>query len=226
MGTIKIDEHKFSESIEAINDFRDKNTPEGIPQYSFWKQIDINGTWVAYATNILNSINALPVFPPYMSNFLNKIGLDILVSAQNMKQAFTIPPDMDDSSVNLALLAFMKETLSPHHEFWNSFNLKKQEFYDKALKYAYRPFGANQTLNPRADEIDARTYFVLHKFLERKKAESDNPSVILPTTWIISFDEQSQGKVVMPFKVNNVDATVAANFLFGLCYQLIMKGLC
>ena len=27
----------------------------------------------------------------------------------------------------------------------------------------------------------------------------------------------------MPFKVNNVDATVAANFLFGLCYQLIMK---
>ena len=81
-----------------------------------------------------------------MSNFLNKIGLDILVSAQNMKQAFTIPPDMDDSSVSLALLAFMKETLSPHHEFWNSFNLKKQEFYDKALKYAYRPFGVNQTL--------------------------------------------------------------------------------
>ena len=27
----------------------------------------------------------------------------------------------------------------------------------------------------------------------------------------------------MPFKSNNVDASVAANFLFGLCYQIINK---
>ena len=58
---------------------------------------------------------------------------------------------MDDSSVSLALLAFMKEAKSPHYSFWNSFNLKKQEFYERALKYAYRPFGPKKDLNPHAD---------------------------------------------------------------------------
>lgn len=45
----------------------------------------------------------------------------------------------------------------------------------------------------------------------------------MPTTWLINTEEQVPNLVVMPFKSNNVDASVAANFLFGLCYQIINK---
>lgn len=44
--------------------------PKGLPQYSFWNQIDVNGTWVPYATNLLNSINKLPELPENIQNFL------------------------------------------------------------------------------------------------------------------------------------------------------------
>lgn len=40
LGTIKIDHHKFSQTLESITQFRDKNTPPGIPQYLFWPQVN------------------------------------------------------------------------------------------------------------------------------------------------------------------------------------------
>lgn len=138
-----------------------------------------------------------------------------------MSSFFCIPADNDDSSVNLALLGLLHETKSSHYDFWNSLHNKKQAYYDQALKYAYRPFGAKLTINKRGDEIDPRTYYVLREFLDMKKKESDNPSLILPTTWLLTVDESVKGLLSMPFNSNNVDASVCANFLFGLAYQVI-----
>jgi len=88
---------------------------------------------------------------------------------KKISDSFCIPPDNDDSGVNLALLGFMKETNSSHFSFFDSFNYNKLEYYKRVLKYAYRPFEKNFSLNRRSDEIDPRTYFVLHDFLSAKK---------------------------------------------------------
>ena len=36
LGTVDIDEHKFSESLMALVGFKDRNVQSGIPQYNFW----------------------------------------------------------------------------------------------------------------------------------------------------------------------------------------------
>ena len=99
-----------------------------------------NGSYSAYATNLINTINVLPDTPPLLQKFLDAIGLGIFGYAKDIATFFVIPADNDDSSVNLALLALMKELKSEHYQFWNSFNTKRQSYYDRALKYAYRPF--------------------------------------------------------------------------------------
>lgn len=54
-----------------------------------------------------------------------------------------------------------------------------------------------------------------------RRNRSENVTLILPTTWLVNTDEQVDGLLTMPFRTNNVDASVCANFLFGLCYQLL-----
>ena len=66
----------------AINEYRDKNTPEGVPQYVFWPQVNVNGTWSVAPKNLLNSVYALPNFTPAAAKFLDKIGLGILAMAK------------------------------------------------------------------------------------------------------------------------------------------------
>jgi hypothetical protein len=151
LGTLKVDDHMLSESLLSIASFRDKNTLDGIPQYAFWPQVKVNGTWTAQATNLIHSVNLLPTPPPFMQKILDRIGLSILGYAKSIGKAFCIPADNDDSSVNLALLGLMHETKSPHYEFWNSLHWKKQAYYDHALKYAYRPFGAPPSFNKHAN---------------------------------------------------------------------------
>lgn len=63
LGTVNISEHKVSQSLEALNDFQDKNVQKGIPRYVFWEQSLINGTWCATPKNLLNAVKALPAFP-------------------------------------------------------------------------------------------------------------------------------------------------------------------
>lgn len=123
--------------------------------------------------------------------------------------------------MNLALLGFLKEINSEHYDFWNSFHSNKEAYYDRALKYAYRPFNPRLDLNKFGDEIDPRTYFVLKNFIEKKKEKGED--LILPSTWLLTFDEIIEGKLTMPFRTNNVDASVCANFLFGICYQILAE---
>ena len=83
------------------------------------------------------------------------------------------------------------------------------------------------TLNARADEIDPRTYFAIRGFLDEIKQNATlnnvEPELILPTTWILNFDEGVKKIEMMPLNCNNVDASVSANFLFGLIFQISQK---
>jgi len=38
MGTIKIDNKRFSQSLNTLASYIDKNQPYGLPQYVFWPQ--------------------------------------------------------------------------------------------------------------------------------------------------------------------------------------------
>ena len=70
LGTVQLQEHQISESLMAIAQYRDRNTPDGIPQYAFWPQAKVNGTWTAAPTNLVNPINIMPNLGPGITNFL------------------------------------------------------------------------------------------------------------------------------------------------------------
>lgn len=131
-----------------MSTFKDKNTPRGIPQYNFWPQNLVNGTWIAQPTNLLNVANMIPSKLPKPIMFVfKKLGLDIIFAMKDLVNVFTIPSDNDDSGVNLALLGLLKETKSSHFDFWKSFNYNIEDYYRRVLKYAYRPFENNYTGN-------------------------------------------------------------------------------
>ncbi|RUS78409.1 hypothetical protein EGW08_013823, partial [Elysia chlorotica] len=64
---------------------------------------------------------------------------------------------------------------------------------------------------------DTRTYYYLREFLDQ--AHSKNQDIALVTTWVQTLNEtrklHAEGNP-MPFNVNNVDLTVAADVVFGL----------
>ena len=119
----------LSTSLQAISTFRDKNSPDGVPQYAFWPQVKINGTWSAQASNLVHSVDLIPHANAFEQKILDKLGLSIIGQAKNIAKAFCIPADNDDSSVNLALLGLLHQTKSTHYDFWNSLHHKKQAYY-------------------------------------------------------------------------------------------------
>jgi hypothetical protein len=113
------------------------------------------------------------------------------------------------------------------------------------IQYAYRPFEVNNTRY--TDLLDTRSYFFIHPFL----AQLSTPSLALGMTWLMVHyssdlplplfsrpiacvrvlawqdlpeDNKTAGIVGMPYHVNNVDMTVASNFLFGTS-QAVLEGL-
>ena len=92
-----------------MTNFRDKNTPYGVPQYNFWPQNLVNGTWIAQPTNLINVANMIPSnLPKHAIYVMEKLGLDIILAMKDLVNCFTIPADNDDSGVNLALLGLRK----------------------------------------------------------------------------------------------------------------------
>lgn len=181
------DPHRFSRSLQTLASFADKNQPFGVPQYTFWPQQRINATWSAASVNLFALIDLVPNLPSKIQSWLSNHGLGIWTYAKEMKSQFCIPADVDDSSVNIALLGYMQELGSSSYHFWQKFNFNTRQFYDRVLKYAYRPF---KPTSFRSDEIDPRTYFILHNFLRDKKekalAAGVEPSLLLPTTWMLN----------------------------------------
>lgn len=102
-------------ALEALSQFRDKNYSENIPIYNFWRQQLVNGTWSQAPETMLNLINSAPKIPKFFIEFLKKIKLGnvagFLETFELMTQffmyAFRIPPDADDTSVNIALTGLL-----------------------------------------------------------------------------------------------------------------------
>lgn len=63
----------------ALSKFKDKNIPDGIPQYNFWLQSLANGTWFAQPTNLLRTVGAIPNFPGPVANLLDFLGLGLII---------------------------------------------------------------------------------------------------------------------------------------------------
>lgn len=106
----------------------------------------------------------------------------ILFSRLSNPRPTSIPPDFDDTFVNLgigALLADMKEHFPTAHAQWQSQNTNVTSVFNALKKYAYRPMSTNKAINA----IDCRTYYSLRFFLE--KAKENGEDIALVPTWVM-----------------------------------------
>jgi len=234
LGTIpELQEETLLNALQPILASKDRNFQRGnltnYPIYIFWKQIEINGTWVAWPENLKHVMQSTEEFSKFLYEILESLGLDELwekiapeiEEMLNMMSAFQVPSDFDDSSCSLALGSWLS-TLSI--SFPNAFRLWEQEnsdiaFYtEKIGKYAYKPYSSDSNEN----SIDPRTFFFLRDFLYETfplGTETDEQSLSLITTWIMNIDEDRTGyekQIAMPFNVNNVDLSVCANTIYGI----------
>lgn len=94
---------------------------------------------------------------------------------------FKIPPDFDDTSVNLGLGSLLRDNVI-HFPYasaaWEGQNSNLSSVFNAMKHYAYRPLSGDRRVNT----IDTRTYFYMRKFLE--KAASEKKDVSLVTTWV------------------------------------------
>ncbi len=130
--------------------------------------------------------------------------------------AFCIPPDFDDTYLNLGLgatLSNLKNQYPKVYNSWLSNNTEINRLAEVTSKYAYRPFDLDLDKNV----IDTRTYFWSREFIY--EAQSAGQPLALITTWIQNIGEQrvlKEERVSMPFNINNVDVTVCANSIYGI----------
>lgn len=131
--------------------------------------------------------------------------------------AFHIPGDFDDTSVNLALGVQLSRSSFAKAVFpiWS------KAFYDFEglaaawISYAYNPLSTEPNSN---NMIDPRTYFWLRGFLDSEVSKGTKSLLLIPT-WAMNLTEDVANYKdgdKMPFNANNVDASVAANGIFGL----------
>ena len=231
----KPSEDQIKSAILAIREYHEKNIDFANSLMTFWPQ-KYNGTsktWQSYPMNLHHLLDfAATLNATKLETILDKLGLhnvaeiiDHLLSMQNgMKNVFKIPPDFDDTFVNLglgALLTEVKQDFPESHAQWISQNTNLSSIYDALKKYAYRPMSEKEAIN----SIDCRTYFYLRFFLE--KAMHSKEDIALVPTWIQdSVEVKTWGPrgVDMPFEINNIDVTVAANGVFGTT-STILNGL-
>eukprot|EP01016_Furgasonia_blochmanni_P052008 TRINITY_DN8250_c0_g1_i8.p1 TRINITY_DN8250_c0_g1~~TRINITY_DN8250_c0_g1_i8.p1 ORF type:complete len:654 (+),score=154.63 TRINITY_DN8250_c0_g1_i8:86-1963(+) len=235
LGVLNPDKTAFTEAVKAIVTFKDKNHADGVPIYTFWPQQHINGTWKDVPKNIANMVNMFPDIPAFLVPILRERGFEFMTRIKDMDKAFRIPPDTDDSSVNLALGEALKARKNDFPEawaVWQQVNKDYKGYFNLVKKYAYRPFLSLQSnvpdyISQSAEYLDPRAYFYLHDFLtqQHKAAQSagKTPSLILATTWLLDKADEKRldPQVAMPMGVNNVDLTVNANTLFGLTQFLL-----
>lgn len=108
--------------------------------------------------------------------------------------AFHIPPDFDDTFVNIGLGSLLKEIpdYSDLFDKWRSTNSNVTSVLQALKRYAYRPH-SNIT---RVNTIDPRTYFYLHHFL----AVTNKSSAAFVPTWVCWKYEQCQTLNICDFE--------------------------
>ncbi len=131
-----------------------------------------------------------------------------------------VPPDFDDTYVNLGLGSLLSKYKLSHQDFfqkWKINNTNSLAVFQALKMYAYRPFSPNLATSL----IDPRTYFYIRNFLYSIE-DSPYPAAFV-TTWafLITNDTYTMS---MPFHVNNIDLAVSANVLYGITTS-ILNGL-
>jgi len=236
LGTISLQDSQLVDSILAVIEHRDKNTPLGTPIYSFWNQKQtFDKAWQAYPENIAIPISSAVSGLENVEDVLRFLNLSHLADdfsvipefiAKSLN-VFSIPADADDTGCNLALgtkLLHLKDAFPLSADLWETANNNLGSVFDYYVKYSYRPFSADSSANI----IDSRTYFWIHDFLNelgQNKSPQDLQSLAFISTWFQSLAEirvkNGEGTRI-PFNLNNVDVSVAANSFFGISSHLIM----
>lgn len=227
-GAPQYSPEKLELALNAIDSFRDLNehSPTSLIR-TFWQQElnESSQTWTQQPTNIINLVRLLDKPVDVVIKLLKLVHLNKLVPVlDHLKQlieesthVFSIPADLDDTYLNLgigALLKRLKTTYSSSYQSWIVRNKNMSGLVERTMAYTYDPFDLSD-LNKNT--IDPRSYFCMHQFLHKVKASSSKLSLF--TTWVQNLDEQRVLKekgVSMPFNVNNVDITVAANVIYGI----------
>ncbi|XP_062606158.1 uncharacterized protein LOC134267966, partial [Saccostrea cucullata] len=178
-------------SINFIMDHHNKNLNYTNSIMAFWPQIynEQAKGYVSTPVNLLDLFNSTYLIdwePVYEE--LDKLGLHhvtetikrLLATREGYKRVFQIPPDFDDTSVNLGLGSLLKDFISEFPDsavLWQSRNTNLSSIFTALKHYAYKP----TTNDTRINTIDTRTYFYMRRFLEDAKAK--NKSLSLVTTW-------------------------------------------
>ncbi|KYQ99756.1 hypothetical protein DLAC_03700 [Tieghemostelium lacteum] len=235
-GAIQISEGVIENAINVILSYHDNNQPDYVPAYTFWPQLynDTFDIYYQYPPNLNDLIDQYGGFQEIVDAFADifrayGIVKDMEEFAQQLdafKQVFKIPSDADDSGCNLALgysLYRVSDKYPQVFSTWNQQNSNVTALFDVYLKYAYRPASEDRNQNT----IDQRTYYAINDFLENYLATNSDTmeNLVLPGTWFSSLTDQllTHNSVMMPFYVNNVDFSVAANSLFGFVSSIQMN---
>eukprot|EP00058_Branchiostoma_floridae_P009045 XP_002594533.1 hypothetical protein BRAFLDRAFT_87756 [Branchiostoma floridae] len=187
------DPNRLQLAVDAINTFHSKNLP-GEAAMDFWPQVynKTSGVWVQSPENLLQVIQLSENDFPWntIKTILLDLGLhdlwnDVVTMQELMKDvsnAYRIPPDFDDSSLNLGLgtqLLQLKDSFPLAYQSWASNNTDLQSLQNHLKSYAYRPLSKDNNANT----IDPRTYYYMRPFLE--KAAKTGDQIALVTTWRI-----------------------------------------
>jgi hypothetical protein len=228
-GAPELDKDRLQLALESIGTYNNKNDENFAKSIirTFWPQV-YNETfkdWHQQPINIRNvalNINKIPW--DEIIKILKIIKQEKLIKVVEMIKevgheaiiAFCIPPDFDDTYLNLGMGASLYKLRSKYsraYENWLANNTNVEHLVDVTTKYAYRPFDSDINKNL----IDPRTFFFARHYIQDAFAESKPLALI--TTWIQNIDEQRSFRsknISMPFNLNNVDVTVAANSIYGI----------
>jgi hypothetical protein len=197
-------------SLNAIITYKDHNVPN-VSRVCFWDQVETNySSWSASPHNLIRPIDSGLSLADVLRKLLDLFGMHALAKdidnfeemIDAMVPAFRIPPDADDSFVNVALGAQLHHTRPDAWPLWASHFPNTSLLTTQLLEKAYRPFSDDQD----ASSLDPRSYFMLRGFLEDCAAKN-RTDVILVTTWLETLSESAsmfKEGVAMPFNVNNI----------------------
>ncbi|CAF1219036.1 unnamed protein product [Rotaria sp. Silwood1] len=223
-----IDTEHLSLAIDAIETFHDHNQNESsVPLMTFWSQIynQTTKTWQSTPDNLrfllMDFDNSLKLIEDILK-FLGIKNIAQLIdklraNVAAFEDVFQIPPDFDDTYLNIGLgaqLKLLQDKYPSVYQRWLETNSNMKKLIDLTLRYAYRPSSEDLDLNT----IDPRTYFWMRDFVR------DNPQAIIATTWAQNITEVrtvAHRGIRMPFNLNNVDVTVGANVLYGITSAII-----
>ena len=228
LGAIDLPRDQLEIAISAILNFKDKND-NSTDIYTFWLQSMGDKIFSASPLNLVYSIDIFLKGSAVFKFVLENIGMgDIYIKyidpfVQMFKiyqSVFKIPSDTDDTSVNLALYAYLynhRDELQDLATNWTNVNSHLNETLQNYLRYSYKPFSSD------LDEslTDTRTYYYIRDFL---KTKSNNTNFSLINTWLtnLSAEKLNFPDVGMPIHVNNIDLSVNTNSLFGLSQIMII----